>query len=846
MRASAYLCLGLAVAVGGCTFKNSCKKSTVLVTATFDGTARTADELDVIVQIDQGSTITKQLAGAGGSASGSIEVDFPNGYPTGSTLTVSVSARLGGVIVADGSGSITLSSGCTTLALAVVGAGGGGDDLSMGDLAGSAGCVDGDGVCGNGCNNTTDHDCAPVCGNNVVETGEVCDDGNTDNGDKCDPTCQWTNTATIAAGVADGYGRADGVGRYARLGGPSGYSFHATGITTDQVATYFGDSCAVRRYDRITGAVTTIAGTDGDCSSSTDGIGPAARFSDVVDLEFVPNASKGVIYTTGETAVRKIDLATMMVTTLNGVPGIGNGSGDGDGIGASSDGTTLYLVDRLNGLRSVNLSNNSSTLIADFSKIGACSDVAPYGGDLYLACGYIVQKVTPGATPTIVTYAGNTTSGSCVESFTSPTAARLGNVNRLIIDSLGNITASDEGCHVVWTIASNFARVDAGTLNMSGHDDTASGIKGTFNGPTGVASLAGDVYVVDTGNRELRLIIGSSIATIAGVTGKDITAPNVVGASPRFNNPYGIIANGDTPFIGTFTFGSGMDETIKLDVTNGSASVFNTKPLMAGVVVGAYLYSSSPNNDNTIWKYPLDGSAPSIFAGVPNTMNMAAMDGTLGSAVFRASGFMTTDGTNIFLTDAAGTLIREIDLVKKMVVTLAGVDGSTDVVDGTGTAAHFGGAGGLACDGSNLYITDGLSSSAGSIIRALALSTNKVTTLAGKADELGAVDGIGSAARFAGLKGLATDGHAIFACDPGDGPFSGGTGSGDPNGPTIREIELPSGRVTTMIGARRQWTARPGVGWAAAVNTPFIIAFDPTSHALLFTDPAEDVIWKVQ
>lgn len=59
-------------------------------------------------------------------------------------------------------------------------------------------------------------------------------------------------------------------------------------------------------------------------------------------------------------------------------------------------------------------------------------------------------------------------------------------------------------------------------------------------------------------------------------------------------------------------------------------------------------------------------------------------------------------------------------------------------------------------------------------------------------------------------------------------------------------VELPSGRVTTMIGARRQWTARPGVGWAAAVNTPFIIAFDPTSHALLFTDPSEDVIWKVQ
>jgi hypothetical protein len=128
----------------------------------------------------------------------------------------------------------------------------------------------------------------------------------------------------------------------------------------------------------------------------------------------------------------------------------------------------------------------------------------------------------------------------------------------------------------------------------------------------------------------------------------------------------------------------------------------------------------------------------------------------------------------------------------------------------------------------------------------MVLATNKVTTIAGKPDELGAVDGVGSAARFAGLKGLATDGHAIFACDPGNGPFSGPTSSGDPNGPTIREIEPATGRVTTMIGARGQWTARPGVGTSAAMNGPFGIAFDPVSHALLLADPNEDVIWKVQ
>ena len=38
-----------------------------------------------------------------------------------------------------------------------------------------ASCVNGDGCCPTACNSTNDNDCAPVCGNGVVETGELCD-----------------------------------------------------------------------------------------------------------------------------------------------------------------------------------------------------------------------------------------------------------------------------------------------------------------------------------------------------------------------------------------------------------------------------------------------------------------------------------------------------------------------------------------------------------------------------------------------------------------------------------------------------------------------------------------------
>jgi cysteine-rich repeat protein len=55
--------------------------------------------------------------------------------------------------------------------------------------------ANGDGCCPPGANANNDDDCSPVCGNNAVETGEQCDDGNTMNGDSCSSTCQLPPSA---------------------------------------------------------------------------------------------------------------------------------------------------------------------------------------------------------------------------------------------------------------------------------------------------------------------------------------------------------------------------------------------------------------------------------------------------------------------------------------------------------------------------------------------------------------------------------------------------------------------------------------------------------------------------
>ncbi|MCB9728277.1 MAG: hypothetical protein H6746_07340 [Deltaproteobacteria bacterium] len=51
-------------------------------------------------------------------------------------------------------------------------------------------CVSGDGCCGDGCDAISDEDCAPVCGNEVIEEGETCDPPSScptscDDGDPC-------------------------------------------------------------------------------------------------------------------------------------------------------------------------------------------------------------------------------------------------------------------------------------------------------------------------------------------------------------------------------------------------------------------------------------------------------------------------------------------------------------------------------------------------------------------------------------------------------------------------------------------------------------------------------------
>ncbi len=61
----------------------------------------------------------------------------------------------------------------------------------------------GDGCCPAGANNNNDSDCAPRCGNIIIEAGEECDDGNLTDTDACNNSCLLTAPPPTAFRLSD-------------------------------------------------------------------------------------------------------------------------------------------------------------------------------------------------------------------------------------------------------------------------------------------------------------------------------------------------------------------------------------------------------------------------------------------------------------------------------------------------------------------------------------------------------------------------------------------------------------------------------------------------------------------
>ena len=248
----------------------------------------------------------------------------------------------------------------------------------------------------------------------------------------------------------------------------------------------------------------------------------------------------------------------------------------------------------------------------------------------------------------------------------------------------------------------------AGAVGSKGSAD-GTGPAARFYHPVGVAVVAdGTLYVTDADNQTIRKITPTGVVTtLAGTAGRKGSTDGV-GAAARFNLPHGIA----------------MD-------ANGVVYVADTF-------------------NHTIRKITPAGSVTTL-AGTAG--RKGSTDGLGTTALFNSPAGVAVDAQGtVYVADNGNHTIRKIAPTGS-VTTLAGAAGHRGGTDGPGPTARFRYPTGVAVDASGtVYVTDHMNAT----IRRIT-PVGEVTTMAGTALGFGHTDGIGQAARFKSISGIAAD-----------------------------------------------------------------------------------------
>lgn len=539
----------------------------------------------------------------------------------------------------------------------------------------------------------------------------VCDGGNN--------TIRQVELATgfvsTIAGSADHSGSADGTGAEARFNNPNS-------IATDGINLYVTDvgNDTIRQVVIATGVVTTLAGSAGN-AGSTDGSGTAARFDTPNGIALA--GENLYVADTSNNTIRKIVIASAEVTTLAGNAG-NDGSSDGIGAvarfnsprGLSLEGSDLYVTDSGNHtIRKVSTATAEVTTPAGIPLESGANDgigtearfyaprgIMAVGSDLYVA-GYmnnLIRKVDI-STPenTVTTFAG----------FISH------QFDEITTDG-SYLFISDSSTHTIQKveIATGEMTTLAGRLGSPGSIDGDKSVA-LLDRPAGVTTDGTNLYVAEYYDNTIRKVVLATgeVSTLAGSTGI-YGAADGIGSAAEFNAPYGLTTDGTNLYVADMS-----NQTIRqIVIATGEVTT-------------------------------LAGSAG----------NSGSADGVGTDARFFFPLGITTDGINLYVADFYNSAIRQIVIATGEVTTLALVQSETDA--GSVSPILIDAPAGITTDGTNLYVTDNRNNTVYKVV----IASGVVTTVAGNAESSGSTDGPASVALFNGLVGITTDGTTLYVLD---------------------------------------------------------------------------------
>jgi streptogramin lyase len=331
---------------------------------------------------------------------------------------------------------------------------------------------------------------------------------------------QTGNVTTLAGSGASG--SSNGTGTSAQFSEPRG-----SAVDTDGNVFIAEVSNHLIRKITPAGVVTTFAGST--TPGSANGTGGAAHFANPQDIAIDQNNNLYVADYSNH-CIRKITPGAVVTTLAGGTAGFQNGTGT-----AARFNAPLGLdVDKANGILYVSEYNNHTirkiiiatgvvTTLAGTGSAGFLNHTTgtsaqfnvPWGvaldgnGNLFVGdySNHRVRKIVI-STGVVTTYAGDGTAGYLNHS--TATSAKINLPSGLCLDKLGNLYVASYGNNVINKISYTGAVTTfAGAPCCTGTSGTtnAVGTAARFNGPYGVSiDNEGNLYVGDASNNRVRKI----------------------------------------------------------------------------------------------------------------------------------------------------------------------------------------------------------------------------------------------------------------------------------------------------------------------------------------------------
>jgi hypothetical protein len=364
------------------------------------------------------------------------------------------------------------------------------------------------------------------------------------------------------------------------------------------------------------------------------------------------------------------------------------------------------------------------------------------------------------------------------------------------VTATGDRFVADTKNHVIRKIdAAGRVTTFAGAFGAAGSAD-GTGAAARFNLPSGIVAVGTTLYVCDTGNHTIRKIVSTSglVTTVAGTSGVPGAVDNTLPGNVLFSSPRGITSDGGTTLYvadtgnhkirmvisasgATSTFaGSGSPGFV--DNTGTTASFLSPE----GITFDGSSFFVADTGNHAIRKV--------TPVGIVGEVTTLAGDGTSGfldnaaggSARFSSPVSLVKIGSNLIVSDSGNHVLRQVEPAG-FVTTLAGLPQVPGFSDGAGSAARFNGPKGIAVQEgvtSLFYVAD----TGNHVIRQVTVG-GAVVTAAGNPPRAGLINSTGESARFDAPAGVAVIGNDLFVSDTGND--------------TVRKVTA-SGLVTSLTG----------------------------------------------